>query len=146
MSTAAQIDPSLDARRHVVARLWDEAFNHGRVEVLPELVHDQYVNFGRRHNGPQFLADLIRRQRVAFPDMHFQTVQTFADGAWVITRTRWTGTFQAPFDFIGLEGIRPTGRAFDVEHAQAFRFVGEKIAEHWAIRDDLTMHRQLLGA
>jgi predicted ester cyclase len=33
-----------------------------------------------------------------------------------------------------------------VEHAQAFRFVDDKIAEHWAIRDDLAMHHQLLGS
>ncbi len=57
---------------------------------------------------------------------------------------RWTGTFRGPFSFIGLEGVPPTGRRFDVEHAHAFRVSDDKIAEHWAIRDDLTMRNQLL--
>jgi predicted ester cyclase len=77
--------------------------------------------------------------------MRFETPQTLAAGDWVITKMRWTGTFQARFDFIGFAGIEPTGRTFDVEHAHAFRLAEGKIAEHWAIRDDLTMHAQLLG-
>jgi hypothetical protein len=57
----------------------------------------------------------------AFPDMRFETVQTLAADDWVITKMRWTGTFQARFDFIGFNGIEPNGRTFDVEHAHAFR-------------------------
>ena len=129
----------------IVARLFDEAFNAGNLDVLAELVHTHFTNFGRITDGPQFLAGLIRAQRAAFPDMRFETLQTLAAGDWVITRMRWTGTFRAGFDFIGFAGIAPTGRTFDVEHAHAFRLAEGKIAEHWAIRDDLTMHDQLLG-
>jgi predicted ester cyclase len=135
-----------DPRVDVVRRLWDEAFNEGRVEVLPELVHEEYTNFGQVRNGPAFLTDLIHAQRSAFPDMRFEVLQTFADGGdWLLMKVRWTGTFRGPFAFIDLAGVEPTGRSFDVIHAQAFRFVGDKIAEHWAVRDDLTMHKQLLG-
>jgi predicted ester cyclase len=133
------------SRAGVVERLWSEAFNAGDLDVLPQLVHEEFVNFGQRRNGPQFLRGLITAQRTAFPDMRFETLQTIDGGDWVLTRVRWTGTFVAPFPFIGLDGVEPTGRSFDVEHAQAFRFVEDKIAEHWAVRDDLTMHRQLLG-
>ncbi len=104
-----------------------------------------FTNFDRIVDGPQFLGELIGAQRAAFSDMRFETLQTLAAGDWVITKMRWTGTFRAGFGFIGLAGIKPTGRAFDVEHVHAFRLAGGKIAEHWAIRDDLTMHGQLLG-
>lgn len=129
----------------VAARLWAEAFNAGDLGVLKELVHEEFTNFGQTRNGPEFLAALITSQRTAFPDMRFTTLQTVGDGDWMVTKMRWTGTFQAPFAFIGFDGIAPTGRAFDVEHAHAFRFVDGKIAEHWAVRDDRTMHDQLLG-
>jgi predicted ester cyclase len=129
----------------VVAVLFEEAFNVGNLDILTDLVRTEFTNFGRTVNGPQFLAELIRSQRSAFPDMRFTTLQTLAAGDWVVAKMRWTGTFQAGFDFIGFAGIEPTGRSFDVEHAHAFRLRDAMITEHWAIRDDLTMHNQLLG-
>jgi predicted ester cyclase len=129
----------------VVATLWREAFNDGDSEILTELVHTEFTNFDEILDGPQFLGDLIRAQRSSFPDMHVETLQTVAAGDWVIMRTRWTGTFVNPHSYLGLAGVEPTGRRFDVKHAHAFRLVDGKVAEHWAIRDDLTMHNQLLG-
>jgi predicted ester cyclase len=143
---AAVVDNSRrEGNLDVVERLWEIAFNQGNLDVLPELVHEKFENFGTTTNGPKFLADLITAQRTAFPDMHFTPVQVLADGDWVIRRARWTGTFLAPFAFVGLDGVEPTGRSFDVDHVHAFRLVDGKIAEHWAVRDDLTMHKQLLG-
>jgi predicted ester cyclase len=133
------------ANAAVVARLWDEAFNDGSLEVLSELVSEQFVNFGSVTNGPQLLATLIQDQRSAFPDMRFTPVQVIAADDWVLTRTRWTGTFTAPFSFIGLAGVEPTGLSFDVQHVHGFRLAEGKIVEHWAVRDDLTMHNQLLN-
>ncbi|HVA09776.1 MAG TPA: ester cyclase [Acidimicrobiales bacterium] len=134
-----------EAHEAIVTRLWAEAFNDGSLEVLPELVCQEFVNFGSVTNGPEFLSTLISAQRSAFPDMHFTPLQVVAADDWVLTKARWTGTFKGPFTFIGLEGVEPTGRSFDVESVHAFRFVEGKIAEHWAVRDDLTMHNQLLG-
>ena len=147
MRTAADLGRPSETPSNVeiVARLFDEAFNAGNLDVLAELVHTGFTNFGRIANGPAFLAELIRAQRTAFPDMRFETLQMLAADDWVITKMRWTGTFQAGFGFIGFAGIEPTGRSFDVEHAHAFRLADGKIAEHWAVRDDLTMHDQLLG-
>jgi predicted ester cyclase len=149
MMSTTQADPtatgSTDGNVEIVARLWQEVFNEGALEVLPELVHEEFVNFGAVTNGPAFLSRLINSQRSAFPDMHFTPLQVVSDEDWVITKARWTGTFKAPFDFIGLKGVAPTGRSFDAESVHAFRFVNGKIAEHWAVRDDLTMHNQLLG-
>jgi predicted ester cyclase len=135
-----------EANVRVVHRLWEEAFNRGELDILPELVDQEFVNFGQVTDGPAFLTGLITSQRTAFPDMRFTPRQIVAADDWVIAKARWTGTFCAPFAFIGLDGIAPTGRSFDVEHVHAFRFVSGKIAEHWAVRDDLTMHDQLLGA
>lgn len=143
MSDTTTPDASASSNTDVVARLWDHAFNAGHLDVLRELIHPDFINFGKTTDGPAFLADLITAQRDAFPDMHFTTLQEFAVADWVITKARWTGTFRAPFTFLGLDGVAPTNRQFDVEHVHAFRFVDGKVAEHWAVRDDLTMHYQL---
>ena len=148
MGTTEAASTALDstgANVLVVARLWQEAFNAGALHVLPELVSEELVNFETTTNGPEFLTNLIEAQRSAFPDMHYTPTQVLSANDWVITKARWRGTFQAAFAFIGLDGVEPTGRCFDVNHVHAFRFVNGKIAEHWAVRDDLTMHRQLLG-
>lgn len=127
----------------VVDRLWTEVFNGRRIEVLDELVAREFVNFGQVVDGPQFFAELIGAQRRAFPDMRFTTMQTIAEGDWVITKSRWSGTFRGPFSFIGLAGVAPNGRSFDVDHVHAFRLAAGKVVQHWAVRDDLTMHTQL---
>ena len=74
----------------------------------------------------------------------FESAAVFADGDWILAKARWSGTFAGPFPFLGLDGVEPTGRRFDVDHVHGFRFQDGKIAEHWAVRDDLTMHHQLL--
>jgi hypothetical protein len=51
----------------IVTRLWREAFNAGALDVLPELVHEEFVNFGKTTNGPEFLRSLISAQRGASP-------------------------------------------------------------------------------
>lgn len=134
---------SRDNNIAVVARLWNEGFNQGELDQLRDLASPEFVNFGRVVDGPAFLGDLISAMRFAFPDMAFETRQTVADDDWVITKARWTGTFVKPFPFIGLAGAQPTRRSFAVDHAHAFRCRNGKIAEHWAVRDDLTMHAQL---
>ncbi|MDP9072597.1 MAG: ester cyclase [Actinomycetota bacterium] len=144
-NTHADTHSPRTANAEVVARLWKEAFNDGDLDVLPELVRAEFKNFDVTTDGPEFLRSLITAQRSAFPDMHFTPLQVVADDDWVVTKARWMGTFLAPFTFIGFDGIKPTGRRFDVEHVHAFGFVDGKIAEHWAVRDDHTMHNQLLG-
>lgn len=37
----------------------------------------------------------------------------------------------------------PTGRNFSIENVHIFRFADGKIVEHWAVRDDLGLMRQI---
>jgi len=42
-----------------------------------------------------------------------------------------------------LMGIAPTGKRFAAQQSHWFRVVDGRLAEHWAVRDDLGMLRQL---
>ena len=65
---------------------------------------------------------------------------TLADGDRVAARTTWSGTYQAP----EFRGVTVPGPArFAVEHVHIYRISDEKMIEHWVVRDDLTMLRQL---
>ena len=53
-------------------------------------------------------------------------------------RGTMTGTHQGE-----LEGKAPTGERVAVQQSHWFRVVDGKVAEHWAVRDDLGMLQQL---
>ena len=54
--------------------------------------------------------------------------------AWVRCEGRHVGNFF---------GIPPTGRAFSFEAMPAFRVEDEVVREHWAVRDDRGLFRQI---
>ena len=54
--------------------------------------------------------------------------------AWVRCEGRHVGNFF---------GIPPTGRAFSFEAMHVFRVEDEIVREHWAVRDDLGLFRQI---
>jgi predicted ester cyclase len=53
------------------------------------------------------------------------------------------GTASGTHEGDELWGIPPTGKRFAVEQVHWFRVAEGKLAEHWAVRDDLGMMRQL---
>ena len=44
-----------------------------------------------------------------------------------------------------IEYMPATGRAFDYRQMHLLRMRGDRGAEHWAVRDDAALHRQLTG-
>ena len=54
-----------------------------------------------------------------------------------------TGSFQAPFR--GLEGMQPTGRAYEIVAIEWFEFEGGRISRRWGARDSGAIKRQVLG-
>ena len=78
--------------------------------------------------------------RCAVPDSQWTVSDLLADGDRVAARTTWSGTYQAP----EFRGVTVPGPArFAVEHVHVYRISDGKMIEHWVVRDDLTMLRQL---
>jgi hypothetical protein len=63
-----------------------------------------------------------------------------AEEDFVVCHNRWSGTYGAPI-FRGL--VTPQGERFSVEHLHVYRMTDGRIAEHWAVHDDLGMMLQL---
>ena len=74
-----------------------------------------------------------------FPDVTITIDSLIADGDDVAARVTARGTNHGP---IGGH-IPPTGRAFVAAQVHWFRVKEGKLAEHWAVRDDLTAMLQL---
>ena len=125
-----------------VVRRFYEGWNGGEIDFA-DLVAEDIVNhqpeaepdYGRRR-----FAEAIGLVMAAVPDSRWTILDVLADGDRVAVRISWSGVYRAP-KFRGLVIAAPG--AFSVEHIHIYRVADRKLAEHWVVRDDLTMLRQL---
>jgi steroid delta-isomerase-like uncharacterized protein len=125
-----------------VVRRFYESWNSGDIDFAT-VVADDIVNHQPEvepERGRDAFADAIRRVMAAVPDSHWTISDMLVDGDRVAVRTIWSGTYGAP-QFRGLPIAAPG--SFSAEHIHIYRVKHGKLAEHWVVRDDLTMLRQL---
>jgi steroid delta-isomerase-like uncharacterized protein len=125
-----------------VVRRFYEGWNSRDINFA-DLVAEDIVNHqpeAEPECGRSLFADAIGHVMAAVPDSRWTISDLFADGDRVAVRITWSGTYGAP-QFRGL--AIPAPGAFSAEHIHIYRVTDGKLAEHWVVRDDLTMLRQL---
>jgi len=124
-----------------IYQIFDEAFNHGNLAVVDELLspdHFAHSTFGRAPNGPQGLKLLIVIFRTAFPDLHCIVEDEIREGDNFSARLTLRGTQQGPF-----MGNPPTGKQVSVQGLIFGRTVDGKVVEDWTLIDQLGILVQL---
>jgi steroid delta-isomerase-like uncharacterized protein len=132
---------SAETNKQLVERAFARLFNEGQLALADELVSEDFLNHDAPPGapvGPAGLRQIVTMLRTAFPDLHYDTEEAIAEGDRVAVRTTMRGTHTGPF-----LGIPPTGRSFVQDQIHILRFADGKAVEHWAVRDDLGMMRQL---
>lgn len=128
----------------VIRRYFEELFNEGRLPLIEELLHPEYVNHSPSPGVPAGRAGLlvvVPAMRSAFPDLHY-TIEDLVIGAdAVATRTTVRGTHRG--DFFGLA---PTGRSFEVPQMTIEHFRDGRIVGHHRVTDEAALMRQLTGS
>ena len=86
--------------------------------------------------------------RGAFAGLHYDIHHAVADGDLVAVDSTMNGRHAGPCAFYTDEGtvdtvFPPTGKTFTMSQSHWFRMRDDRIAEHWADRDDLGTARQL---
>ncbi|MFI5266918.1 MAG: ester cyclase [Chloroflexota bacterium] len=123
-----------------------EAANRQDAESWASFYGVDCANHGRRVGRAGMLA-VFKSLLKAFPDFHFEEVRIVAAGDIVAAELRMSGTHLGAPDLpvLGglLTGVAPTGRHVSVENMHFYRFEGEVIADHRAVRDDLGLMQQL---
>jgi len=134
--------PALDRPEAVTRRFFEEVFNHGRLDLIDELIAEDAVEHeplpistGEMRTDIRAWLTELRR---AFPDYHVQIEDVIVEGDKVVARERITGTHVGP-----LLGIPPTGRPICVDGIDILRVDDGRIVEHWGLADGQTMVRQL---
>lgn len=132
---------SPQANKDVVVRFYDE-WNRGSID-FDALVADDIVNYqpeAEPERGRDRFAAAIAGVMTAVPDSQWSVLDALAEDDRVAVRIRWEGTYGAP-QFRG--AAIPAPASFSVEHIHIYRVADGRLAEHWVVRDDLTMLHQL---
>lgn len=80
----------------------------------------------------------IKMYYTAFPDYKHQTEVIFAQGDYVATLQKYTGTHTHTF-----MGLEPTGNKIEYKGIFIFKITDGKVAALWGIEDDFTFWRNL---
>jgi steroid delta-isomerase-like uncharacterized protein len=109
--------------------------------VVDELVaHDVYNHpaVPEQQHGVEGFKHVIEWVRTIGPDTHYEIDDIIAERDRFAVRMTVSGTHTGE-----LRGIPPAGRRFSVDYVHWFRLADEKVAELWAVWDDLTRLQQL---
>jgi predicted ester cyclase len=104
-------------------------------------VHPEVVNHGTPPDMPPGLDGLIQGMRWlngGFSERRFEIHQVIAEGDTVVVHCTFHGRHTGQF-----RGLAPTNQPVAFRHVHILRFQDGKVVEHWAIRDDLGLGRQL---
>jgi steroid delta-isomerase-like uncharacterized protein len=137
-----------DVNKELVRAWVEEIFNAKNLDACDRLIAEEYVEhamatFGRsepgRVPGPATMRQTAQFIIGQFPDVSMSIESILAEGDEVAVRLTARGTNHGP-----IGGVVPaTGRQFAAAQSHWFRIENGKLAEHWAVRDDLTTMLQL---
>jgi steroid delta-isomerase-like uncharacterized protein len=131
----------LDRNVERCIRAQTELFGAGRVELADELVTRDCVDHSAPRDvpaGPDGIRAVVSWMHGTFGELHYEVEDAFGSGDRVALRCTVTGVLNG-----ALAGHPPNGRRFETAQIHVFRLEGNRIAEHWGVRDDVTMLRQL---
>lgn len=124
------------------ARIPLEAFGEGKVEVLDEVLADDYVVHvlpAEGTGGADVLVGLIGRLRAAFPDLSYVIDDVICQGSTVAMRATASGTQTGQ-----LQSLAPTGKRASWTEMHFLRFDDAgRVVEHWGVADEFQALQQL---
>ena len=136
MGTASMEDLKATARR-----VWEEIFPACDVEALAEVTATDFVEHGARLGEPQGLEGATRTMlwlgRV-FSEQRWEIHRVIGESDTVVVHATHHGRHTGE-----LMGIAPTSREVAYQYVHIIRFRDGSVSEHWGVRDDMTLMRQL---
>jgi steroid delta-isomerase-like uncharacterized protein len=128
--------------KQIVETYFNEVWNKGNVDLLDQLLTENYINHTPSTPNPPTgavgLKPIVKAIRKGFPDLHYEIKDLIVTKEKVIARVIMTGTQTG-----SLFGIPPTGKKVVVNQINIEKIEHGKIAEHWRVTDELTMLKQL---
>lgn len=136
-----------ETNKELVRRYYEEAFNAGKTELLEELIAEDVINHDpvsdetlspAEATGYEGFVRHVEAASSAFSDASVTIEDMVAEDDLVAVRFTFEGTFDGVY-----AGFEPTGERVSSPTMVFFRCVDGKIAERWAVSDDLDFLQQL---
>jgi|SRR5437660_2250139 len=107
----------------LIRRLFDEALNQGRLELVDELFSADFVDHStpEQRPGPEGVRDFFIEVRSRFPDIKVTIEDMIAEGNRVVVRTIWRSSM----------GTRPSASSIKGTLIQIFHLENGRIVEEW---------------
>jgi steroid delta-isomerase-like uncharacterized protein len=142
-----------EANMELIQYFW-QASERGNIDEMVALWAPDAINHGgqaaqsqrRPPAGPEGLKRVFHSLLTAFPDRKYLVEDLFAVEDRVVCRLTvrtHQGRPEIPVEGGMLSAVPPTHKAYTVQQIHIFRVRDGKIAEHWAVRDDLGLMQQL---
>jgi steroid delta-isomerase-like uncharacterized protein len=133
---------SAEENKAIIRRLNDEAWNQGSLDVVDELIAEDFVGIviggPEQIRGPHAFREFVAMYRKAFPDLSISIDQQIAEGDTVVTRWTATGTHQGD-----LMEMPATGKQAITAGININRIAGGKLVEGWGLFDMLGLLQQI---
>jgi predicted ester cyclase len=134
---------SVDENKALVRRFNKEAFGDGDLTATERYLAPDFLNHVSGKRGPEDMKRIIRYVRDVFPDGRQDVDLEIAEGDLVAELITSTGTHTGEVAHTPWGPVAPTGRRVSWTSVRIYRVSDGKIAEHWAVRDDLRMLQQI---
>jgi predicted ester cyclase len=134
-------DPTIEVNKAAACRVLEEVFPANDQMALRELMDDSFVNHEAPPGTPPGLGSVTMFMTLladAFSDQRWTIEQVIAEGDLVAIHCIHSGRHTG--DYFGLPA---TGRPFAYKQMHMIKMRNGKGVEHWAVRDDAGLMRQL---
>jgi C-1 hydroxylase len=120
-------------------RRYVETWNRGDIEGLSRFWARDMIHHTRtKQQGFDEVKQIVADFANAFPDLRFQLSDIVAEGDRVATRMIAHATHLGAY-----MGVPPTGKKISCAVMGVARVVGDQIAEHWGVTDELAIMAQI---
>lgn len=130
-----------ESNKAAARRTWEEIFPACDIAALAEVTAVDAVVHGGRPGEPAGLEGVTKTMLwlgTVFSDQRWEIRHVLGDGDMVAVHAVHHGRHTG-----NLMGLPPTGREVAYDYIHLLRFENGKAVEHWGIRDDATLMRQL---
>jgi predicted ester cyclase len=127
--------------KSVARRVLEEIFPADDENALAEVISENIVNHEAPAGTPPGRGSVTYYMHLlasAFSEQRWTIHRVLAEGDTVVVYCTHSGRHTGEFF-----GLPATGRSFAYKQIHIIGFVGGKGAEHWAVRDDAALMRQL---
>jgi steroid delta-isomerase-like uncharacterized protein len=120
-----------------------EVWSKGNVSIIPQIYAEDFVAHapgGKLIRGHEGIKTMVESHRRAFPDWNEKVERILAEGEFVVTLFRSTGTHEGLF-----QRYPATGKRIEITETCIYRLDDGRIVEQWIYPDIASLQNQLSG-